>query len=346
MAAARRVVWHLTRTPHIDIMQIVEGPMHLRKVEGTAMNPRLVVLMSLVAAFSLLVATGSRTEEPVRAEKPDADPMVGNKSGQVRDDNGLKMKLVWCRPGFVTMELIEIIEEPGTTDEDDDAVPENRRVEKITPVKVLLTRGFWLGKYEITQAEWKQVMATEPWKGQKYTKDGDDFPATSVSWIDAMEFCRKLTQQERAAGRLPDAWEYTLPTEAQWERACRAHTDTTFSFGDDESKLGEYAWFIGNAGDAGEHFFHAHRVGQKKPNPWGLHDMHGNACEWCRDWYERGKLPGGRDPEVKEAPERAWRVVRGGGRGDRADFCRSAHRNGNTPDERNVGIGFRVALSK
>jgi formylglycine-generating enzyme required for sulfatase activity len=193
------------------------------------------------------------------------------------------------------MEEVEVIEEPAVENEenpinDDDevdridkAAPQPRQTAKITPVKVFVTTGYWLGKYEVTQAEWKQLMRTEPWKGKNPTKDGDDSPATYVSWDDAMAFCRKLTEQERQSGRLPSDWEYNLPTEAQWERACRARAQTKFSFGDDASKLGEYAWFNGNAGNAGEQY--AHRVGQKKPNPWGLCDMHGNVWEWCRDDY-------------------------------------------------------------
>ncbi len=133
-------------------------------------------------------------------------------------------------------------------------------------MKVFLKKGYWLGKFEVTQFEWKQVMQTEPWKGQKFTKEGADYPATFVSWDDATDFCSKLTEQERQAGRLSNDWAYMLPTEAQWERACRARTETRFSFGDDQSKLGEYAWYGVNAFDAGEQY--AHRVGQKKANPW------------------------------------------------------------------------------
>src|SRR5580765_5268887 len=105
-------------------------------------------------------------------------------------------------------------------------------------------------------------MKTEPWKAQRVTQQGADFPATWISWKDASDFCRKLTEQERQAGRLSNDWEYTLPTEAQWESACRARTETAFNFGNDESKLGDYAWFVDNTIEAGE--FYPHRVGQKK----------------------------------------------------------------------------------
>jgi len=208
------------------------------------------------------------------------------------------------------------------------------------PVEVTITKGFWMGKYEITQSEWRQVMGTEQWKGQPAVKEGDDFPATFVSWEQAMEFCHKLTIQEHKAGRVPVRWEYTLPTEAQWERACRAGTETRFNFGDDESKLGEHAWFRDNAEEAAERY--AHRIGQKKPNQWGLHDMHGKVFEWCRDIYGE-KLPGGRDPEV--TIRGFERVLRSGCWRCAVWFCPSAFRGGVSPSYQHDCVGFRVALS-
>jgi formylglycine-generating enzyme required for sulfatase activity len=286
-------------------------------------------LLALLIVAASPYAARSPADEPAKAEKPAADSMLGKEAGDVRDDNGLSMKLVWCLPGTYKMQH-------ERADGPDDTLT-------ITPVPVLLSRGYWLGRFETTQAEWKRLMGTEPWKDSHLTNEGPDYPATSVSWVDAMEFCRKLTEQERKAGRLPDTWEYTLPTEAQWERACRAQTETAYGFGDDTAQLGEYAWFADNARHANEYY--AHRVGLKRPNPWGLYDMHGNAHEWCRDYFVEA-LPGGRDPEVVEKPPgpRTFRVVRGGGRGDDADDCRSSRHNGNDYDERNVGIGFRIAL--
>ncbi len=230
-------------------------------------------------------------------------------------------------------------------DPKDNPAPKPLQTESITPVKVVLTQGYWLGKYEVTQSEWKDVMKTEPWKGNRLTREGADFPATCVSWDDATAFCRKLTDQERKASRLSKDWEYTLPTEAQWERACRARTRTKFSFGDDDSKLGDYAWFAANARMAGENY--AHQVGQKKPNPWGLCDMHGNVWEWCRDVFA-DKLPGGRDPEVKPEEKAAdlRRVFRGGDWNDVPAGCRSASRQGLRPISRDDSLGFRVARSR
>jgi formylglycine-generating enzyme required for sulfatase activity len=169
-------------------------------------------------------------------------------------------------------------------------------------------------------------------------KEGDDYPATRVKWGDAMNFCQKLSEQECSAGRLPSDWKYTLPTEAQWEYACRAGTKSRFSFGDDESDLGEYAWFTANAGNAGEKS--AHTVGQKKANPWGLNDMHGNVSEWCSDYYAK-KLAGGTDPQGPSGG--AGRVFRGGSWSFTASFCRSAFRFRGPRNLRYYSLGFRVA---
>src|SRR5262249_2637648 len=152
------------------------------------------------------------------------------------------LKLVWCPPGFVTMEQVEGEKRPavkvdkrGEGDADAEPASQTKTARRFLPVKVFLKHGYWLGKFEVTQAEWMRVMATTPWKGNE--RELDDVPVTQVGWDDAMEFSRKLTEREREAGRIPDGWEYTLPTEAQWERACRAWTVTNYSFGDDVSKL-------------------------------------------------------------------------------------------------------------
>jgi formylglycine-generating enzyme required for sulfatase activity len=211
------------------------------------------------------------------------------------------------------------------------------------PLPVTLSNGFWLGKYEVTQREWQAVMNTTPWKGKTYVQEGSDYPATYVCWDDplgtddAVEFCSKFTDSERRSGRLPQTWKYDLPTEAQWEYACRAGKQTRFSFGDDETALGQYAWFDKNAWDIDEKY--AHLVGQKRGNAWGLHDMHGNVWEWCRDLYQ-DKLPGGRDPEGASGSNR---VYRGGSWGSGSVICRSANRYGHAPVNRLDSLGFRLA---
>ena len=209
-------------------------------------------------------------------------------------------------------------------------------------VSVTLSRGYWMEQTEVTQGLWQSVMGTSPWVERGNTDDykaGANYPAVFIDWTDAAEFCRKLTTRERAAGRLPSGWSYTLPTEAQWEYACRAGTTGPYN-GDGTGVLSDYAWYDKNAADVGEKY--AHLVGQKKPNRWGLLDMHGNVWEWCQDWYG-GRLPGGRNPQVSsEGPDR---VYRGGGWLSIAEACRSGGRNWSDPSIRHSFLGFRLALS-
>lgn len=285
-----------------------------------------------VFAAASLWMVEAKTDEAGRSQISAADPMIGNEPGQVRDDNGLKMKLVWCPAGTFRM---------GSPKS------EERRDKNEEQVNVKLTKGFWLGKFEVTQGEWEQVMGTTPWKGKEYVKAGAKFPATYVSWGDAVAFCEKLTQQERAAGRLPEGWEYVLPTEAQWEYACRAGTTTRYSFGDDDAALSDHAWWGANLDDGNANTEpYAHQVGTRKANPWGLHDMHGNVWELCRDVYTE-ELPDGTDPKVKadEKTKGLNRVHRGGSWLVEAALCRSAYRYWSQPDDRNFDLGFRPALS-
>jgi formylglycine-generating enzyme required for sulfatase activity len=160
-------------------------------------------------------------------------------------------------------------------------------------VHVTLGHGFWIGQTEVTQKQWKGVMGTAPWENKGDYKEEDDCPARWVDYNDAGKFCKTVTAEERRAGRLPADEEYVLPTEAQWEYAARAGTTTAYSFGDRESELGQYAWFRNNTEDA--HQAYAHPVAKKKPNPWGLYDVHGNVAEWCRDFYAEA-ISGGVDP--------------------------------------------------
>ncbi len=237
------------------------------------------------------------------------------------------------------MELIEIPAGKFTMGSPED---EKDHQDDEAQVSVTLTKPFGLGKYEVTQGQWKSVMGTDPWKGKKHARSDKDCPTTWVSWDDATEFCKKLTTIERQAGKLKANEKYRLPTEAEWEYACRAGTTTAYSFGDDENQLGDYAWFKGNVVDVDEKY--AHKVGMKKPNPWGLHDMHGNVWEWCSDCYG-GALSGGTDPAGPDGG--LYRVDRGGGWGDNPSYCRSASRYSGSPSYRySRDLGFRVARSQ
>ena len=248
---------------------------------------------------------------------------------------GVKLKSV---TNSIGMELIEI---PAGKFTMGSPVDEKDHFHDEVQVRVTLTKPFGLGKYEVTQWQWQSVMGTEPWEGEVLGKADKDCPATYVNWDDATKFCQKLTEIERKSGKLKAGEDYRLPIEAEWEYACRAGTETAFSFGDDESKLGEYAWFDKNTIVVGEQY--AHKVGLKKPNPWGLHDMHGNVFEWCSDWYGE-ELSGGTDPAGPEKGSR--RVARGGSWRIIPGRCRSAYRSYIDPSYRDDGLGFRVARSR
>ncbi|MDB4621711.1 SUMF1/EgtB/PvdO family nonheme iron enzyme, partial [Rubripirellula sp.] len=194
--------------------------------------------------------------------------------------------------------------------------------------EVRLTKPFMLGLHAVTQSQYERVMGKNPSRFK-----GANNPVEKVSWKDALKFCQKLSAlpAEKAAGRV-----YRLPTEAEWEYACRGGTTTKFSFGDDDSELGDYAWFDGNSGKT------SHPVGSKKPNAWGLYDMHGNVWEWCQDWY--GDYPGRAVSDPTGPTSGSGRVFRGGSWCSTAGICRSANRYGDFPSLRYY-IGFRVCLS-
>ncbi len=203
---------------------------------------------------------------------------------------------------------------------------------KSTLHRVKITASFYLGQTEVTQGQWIAVMDTTPWKDQDNVKHGDDYPATYVSWTDAVEFCRKLSAKENV--------EYRLPTEAEWEYACRAGTKTKYSFDNYESQLKEHAWFKEPTHDVSQ--ISVHVVRRKKPNPWGLHDMYGNVYEWCQDWH--GDYPTGDLIDPKGPPAQGnGRVMRGGSFRTEAKFLSSADRNNRLPENRADDFGLRVA---
>ncbi|MEQ8791501.1 MAG: SUMF1/EgtB/PvdO family nonheme iron enzyme [Pirellulaceae bacterium] len=201
--------------------------------------------------------------------------------------------------------------------------------------RVRITRPFHLATTEVTQGQWMAVMGTTPWKGEDYVKEGSDYPATYVSWDEAVEFCRKLSEKE---GRT-----YRLPTEAEWEYACRGGSTTKYSFGASDTSLKDHAWFEVNAWDVDEKY--AHSVGQKRANAFGLYDMHGNVWEWCQDWYGEDYYANSPGNDPRGPSEGSYRVYRGGGWSPAAWDCRSAFRSGYNPSLRISILGFRVALS-
>ncbi len=230
--------------------------------------------------------------------------------------NATGIRLLWCSPG--TFMMGSPTNEPGRR------TYENQH-------RVTLSRGFWLGQFEVTQAEWVAVMGSNP----SARKDSPLAPVENLSWPEAMEFCSRLTDQERARGAIPAGWEYSLPTEAQWEYACRAGTTTAYSFGNDPKDLHRFGNFNDRRGGFGsdsdqsqdDGWEYSAPVGQYLPNGWGFHDMHGNVWEWCRD----SVLPTSADYPEGDAKD-PWvtsgvrRVSRGGGFLNAAVYCRSANR--------------------
>ncbi len=190
---------------------------------------------------------------------------------------------------------------------------------------VRISRPFYLGKYEVTQGQWKAVMHKNP--SPSHFEGSDELPVESVSWEDVQAFITQLNDNK-------EGYTYRLPTEAEWEYAARAETKTAYSFGDESSRLDEYAWYSGNAEGK------THPVGKRKPNPWDLHDMHGNVWEWVRDRY--GEYTAGSTADPTGPSSGTHRVYRGGSWDSYARGCRSAHRYYWHPGSRYHSLGFRV----
>ena len=212
---------------------------------------------------------------------------------------------------------------------------EEGRQKDETQHEVTISKDYYLGVTEVTQGQYEKVMGTNPsyFQGNKIKGSSSNHPVEQVSWEDAVDFCKKLSDlpEEKKAGRI-----YHLPTEAQWEYACRAGSKTAYSFGEGSKSLGDYAWFDQNSNRQ------THPVGEKKANAWGLYDMHGNVWEWCSDWY--GQYPKGAVSDPVGTRESSNRVFRGGSWYDHFEYCRSARRLGYFPSGRD-DFGLRVALS-
>ena len=245
-----------------------------------------------------------------KIEKP-AEPRPGEKIS-----NSFGMEFVYLNAGIFTMGSPD--SEPGRKND------ENQ-------YKVTLTKGFYLQTTEVTQGQWKAVMGSNP----SYCKEcGENSPVERVSWHDVKEFIRKLNQMEGVN-------KYRLPTEAEWEFACRAGSTTAFSNGEitelgcvQDSTPDAIGWYCGNSNGK------THPVAQKKPNAWGLYDMHGNVYEWCRDWA--GNYPSASATDPKGPSKGSYRVLRGGSWDSKSKNCRSAHRGYYVPDQRDDRLGFRL----
>ena len=195
-----------------------------------------------------------------------------------------------------------------------------------TPHRVTLTQSFWIGATGVTQTQYEAIMGANPSRFK-----GPDFPVDTVNWDESREFCRKLTERERAAGRLPAGFAYTLPTEAQREYACRAGTGGPFA-----GEVNAISWYSGNSDEQ------PHAVARKQPNAWGLYDMQGNLWEWCLDWY--GNYPRTDVTDPTGPAKGDSRVYRGGAWFHSADLCRAAYRYKMEPAYRGSLLGFRIVL--
>ncbi len=222
--------------------------------------------------------------------------------------NGVKLEMVYIRGGSFQM---------GSNNGDSD--------EK--PVHTVSLADFWMGKYEVTQGQWQAIMGNNP-SGFK----GSNLPVERVSWNDCKEFIGKLNSK---TGK-----NFNLPSEAQWEYACRAGSTTRFCFGDSDSGLGDYAWYTSNSGNK------THPVGRKKPNTWGLYDIHGNVWEWCEDWHHDSYGGAPADGSAWLSPASSLRVLRGGAWCFGTVNCRSADRGWSIPSGSGNDLGFRVIKSK
>ena len=260
--------------------------------------------------------TGEQKEPAKALAKEPTEPVltaapVEGESFSIPDIN---LDMLWCKPGTFQMGSPE---------------GEKGRENDETQHEVALTKGFYLGKYEVTQEQFEKVMGSNP----SHLK-GATLPVEKVNWNDAIKFCEKLTQMEKTAGRLPEGWIYTLPTEAQWEYACRAGTTTAYSFGD-EITLKQANYREGNVGKTTV-------VGTYPANAWGFHDMHGNVWEWCSDWY--GDYPDGSASDPVGPSDGTRRVFRGGSWSYVGRSMRSAIRDVGAPDYRSYTLGFRLSL--
>jgi formylglycine-generating enzyme required for sulfatase activity len=197
---------------------------------------------------------------------------------------------------------------------------------------VTLTRDYWIANYEVTQAEYASLVRTNP----SYFKGDPQRPVEKITWFEAANYCAEMTKRERATGHLPADYEYRLPTEAEWEYACRAGTTNFYSFGNSTNQADQYAWTMENASGT------SHPVGQKRPNAWGLYDMHGNVWEWCSDWF--APYPATALTNPVGPAKSAYKVFRGGGWNQAIEYARSRNRFMMSPTNGIHFVGFRIVL--
>ncbi|MGA2256022.1 MAG: formylglycine-generating enzyme family protein [Thermoguttaceae bacterium] len=265
------------------------------------------VALVVLAVGSLAVATA---EEPKKA-----DGKAKNLPKELTFDlgKGIKLEMVLIPAGEFMV---------GSADSDKEAIASEKPQHRVR-----ITKPFYLGKFLVTQEQWEAVMGNNPSRF-----NGPKNPVEMVTWNDCQKFLEKLNAKIGT-----QRGKFVLPTEAQWEYACRAGSTTRYCFGDDEAGLGEYAWYSANSD------MKTHPVGEKKPNAWGLYDMHGNVWEWCADWHDGGYYANSPTDDPTGPATGSSRVFRGGGWHYPAGFCRSALRYRVGPENRSGFLGLRVS---
>ncbi len=275
--------------------------------------------MTKIIGIAMIVIGAAWWVQAAGAAEPSTQPATQPSSAPTHDAKELTLDL----GNKVTMKLVQI--PAGKFQMGSPETEKDRKKDEGPQHEVTISKPFYMGVYEVTQDQYQAVMGSKP---SRFI--GSRNPVEQVSWNDAVEFCRKLSQQTGKSVR--------LPTEAQWEYACRAGTLTRFSFGDSDGSMDSYAWYSKNSGGQ------TNPVGQKQPNAWGLYDMHGNVWEWCSDWYADSYVNANNvDPQGPGSG--TYRVLRGGSWGGNPRGCRSAARDGIVPVLRDRHrLGFRVSV--
>ena len=320
----------------VEVLALVLGIAGRRRMAGKIAWTGATVLcgVALVGVAVMLRPSAPSTfppgvEEAIKRQNEAARALGGGKELTLDLDKGVTLKLILIPAGKFTM---------GSTEAEQWAAAEWHRnhdslIESAAQVvgnfvkegprhEVTISKPFHMGVYEVTQEQYEQIMGKNP----SFIYRGANLPVQSVSWFEAVEFCAKLSQKTGRTVR--------LSTEAEWEYACRAGSDTRYCFGDDANALWWYGWYDDEP----------HPVGRKKPNGWGLYDVHGNVAEWCADRspspYEDGGVTDPTGPETGDL-----RMVRGGGRLSYTVGCRTAARPSAPAESRNSFVGFRVVVA-
>lgn len=329
-AGGLSTVRSLTASPYINGPDGLGGGhgMNVLMADGSVRSLSVTTDDKVVHALATIAGGDSTPVEtpveqnPISVTEP-AKPK--RRAGQEWGPNSAGIVFCWCPPG----ELIPI------------KVSASRQRAEPAGSPSSIPDGFWISKYEVTQAQWIQVMKSEPWKKFGKRETQPLLPATHVSWSHAEQFCKTLTGNEAGRGNLKPDRTYRLPHGMDWEYACRAGTTTLFSFGDNLTELGEYAWIRSNSNVSGFRF--PHNVGLKRPNSWGLHDMYGNVSEWC---VEEVATDGNKKEISPNLEKYSDRSTRGGNCIDYEQSCYSFNVNPKPAAHRDNFTGFRIVFSE